>query len=229
MAQKMLVIPEEMWTQQKTEDIERRKTVYPSLLKLESDIDELLDNDKINDYDKVKLLTQMQQRYKGIYSTKEPLKIRLEDDAVVPKIELTPADESKPTPDFVANEILLAAPKHSKSKIPTLLNFIKQSGRIGWDNQKRLVIGGQPMENTNIVDLISHLTRKANRSPKVKGWNEFITQLKHIGTPRELIGFKLYDQPMTGSGYYVPRTIPYYYQPLSRTPSPEDRILWEEV
>ena len=84
-----------MRTQQKTEDIVRRKTIYPSLIKLESNIDELLDNNKSNNYDKVKLLTQMQQHYNGKYSMKELLKICLKDDEVVLKSKLATADEFK--------------------------------------------------------------------------------------------------------------------------------------
>ena len=102
MAHKMLVIPKEMWTQEKTTDIKRRKTAYPSLLKLESDFDELMNNNTINDYEKAKLLLQMQQHYNGIYSTKEPLKICLEDVAVVPKTELTTIEDFKSITDFVA-------------------------------------------------------------------------------------------------------------------------------
>ena len=117
---------------QKTEDIERRKKVHPSLIKLENDIEEIMDNNHINDHDKVKLLTQMQQCYKGTYSTKEHMKISIEN--VKKETEPVPASSQlldTLKTDFVANEIILSAPKHSRSKIPTLLDHMKQSGSIG--------------------------------------------------------------------------------------------------
>ena len=65
----MVVIPEHIWSFNKEEPVEKRKTIYPTLSKLEQNIRKLLENTQIDDHEKAKLLTQLQQRYKGVYST----------------------------------------------------------------------------------------------------------------------------------------------------------------
>ena len=75
--------PRHVWSYDKEEPVEKRKTIYPTLSKLEKNIRNLLENMQIDDYEKAKLLTQLQQRYKGVYSTRKPLKMHIETNAEV--------------------------------------------------------------------------------------------------------------------------------------------------
>ena len=181
MAQKMVVIPEHVWSFDKEEPVEKRKTIYPTLRKLEGSIQKLLEDTQIDDYEKTKLLTQLQQRYKGIYSTRQPLKMHLEtngketrqpsevtikrkldlslsddDDLIEMMPTLTPINtDNASNREKVHSEIMTALPKYALKKYRKMMDVIESSQTMAYDTQTRaLTIDGTAVENTNIVDFV---------------------------------------------------------------------------
>ena len=51
MTQKKVVIPEDMWSYDKSEPVEKRKTIYPTLQRLEDFIEQLIENEQLSDFD----------------------------------------------------------------------------------------------------------------------------------------------------------------------------------
>lgn len=166
MAEKLVVLPEQLWKREREEEIERRKTVYPSLSNIEEDIVHLLNNHDLSAYKKVKMLSQLQQRYKGIYATREPFKVQFENVAKkTDDSQSTPVKDSiSSSTDTVFAQVMNSIPKTNRTKAAQIMSAMKASGsKLDWDSQQRIIINGTTIEGSNVVDLIKNA---ASKSPK---------------------------------------------------------------
>lgn len=84
-------------------------------------------------------------------------------------------------------DISKTAPKTLRNKAERLAELIKDSGKISWDDRGRLIIDGEAMEGTNIIDLINDALRR-RKAFVPSGRNYFAHQLRQMNAPRELVG-----------------------------------------
>lgn len=98
-----------------------------------------------------------------------------------------PSIESSDMKGISANEIGKTVPKNLRSKAERLAELLKESGKIAWDKQNRLIINGQPVEGTNIIDLINDALRR-RKTFVPRGRHIFAAQLRDLNAPRELVG-----------------------------------------
>lgn len=82
------------------------------------------------------------------------------------------------------NILETSLPMSVKNKGMALYNTLK--GQINWDNDGQIVINGDPIVGSNIIDLISDLVRNWRRNP-ITGWPIIKQKLRTINFPKSLI------------------------------------------
>ena len=92
-----------------------------------------------------------------------------------------------PSNDIWRDKTVVAAPPRTKKITEGLLDHIKSSNRMHWDNDGRLVIDGMSIPGTNILDLVHSMTRKRTKATIPVGSDQFLKVLNEINTPRELL------------------------------------------
>ena len=88
--------------------------------------------------------------------------------------------------DAWAKKTLSLIPQKSQRITRSLLEHIKSSGRLDWDEAGRLVKDGTRVQDSNILDLVHGVTRTRKIAPP-PGSAEFVDMLHQINTPLELI------------------------------------------
>ena len=82
---------------------------------------------------------------------------------------------------------VVTAPLRNKKITEGLLDHIKSSNRMQWDDDGRVVVDGTTIPGTNILDLVHSVTRKRTKAPIPEGSDKFLKILNEINTPRELV------------------------------------------
>ena len=88
--------------------------------------------------------------------------------------------------DIWAEKTIDASPSRFQRTAKSLLDHIKKSGRLDWNERGQLVIDGLSVPDSNILDLVHSVTRPRKVTAPV-GAKEFISALGDINTPKELI------------------------------------------
>ena len=81
------------------------------------------------------------------------------------------------------NKVMQAANKTGGQITALLLDHIRSSKKATWNDVGRLVVDGKPIQGSNIVDLISSVTKKRKIEVLPQGVEEFINVLRMINTP----------------------------------------------
>ena len=81
---------------------------------------------------------------------------------------------------------LNAAPPRLQRVMGNLLDHIKASERLGWNQRGELLLDGQSVRGTNILDLV-HAVIRPRKARAPPGTGDFIAALTEINTPIELI------------------------------------------
>ena len=117
-------------------------------------------------------------------------------------------DKSPDTPgDNWHIKTVSAAPPRQHKMTENLLDHIKSSKRMGWDRDGRLVIDGEIIPKTNIVDLIHSMIRRRKKIVMPTGGDKFFRVLNEINTPRELLpNAHHFNAPPSPSESASPRT-----------------------
>lgn len=80
-----------------------------------------------------------------------------------------------------------ALPKTYKESALRIFDYLDQSGTVTWDSTGTVSLNNHILHNSNIIDLISDLTRpRKNFEPL--GLSSFIKTLANINIPLELVG-----------------------------------------
>jgi hypothetical protein len=173
MANKVVVIPEEMW--HATETRLKMEPMRKSLNEIEHAIEKLLDDENIVDSDKIKLLIQLQQRYNRIYDTRtRNLEVNIKEE------------QSKPS-QLQTNELITTMPKLLQKKADHILNYIRDSDHLGWNQNRQLVVNGEVIPNSNIIDLVRHLIDSGGKRDHPKGWQLFKEKISELNVPTYLL------------------------------------------
>ena len=89
--------------------------------------------------------------------------------------------------DSWAAKTVDATPGKFQRNARSLLEHIKNSGRVSWDKDGQLVADGTVLQGTNILDLIHSVVRPRRAFDLPKGAAEFLAALDRVNTPRELV------------------------------------------
>jgi len=178
MANKMILIPEDVWQKINT----KPETFIGTLNDLEEQIKLLLDSEKFSDFEKIKLINQLQNRYNKIQiaNTKD----KNDDDAnkITNNHNLLNSSNKQTSKD----RFLHFFTKTSRKRGEQLLNFLENTSKIEWNEKDELVINGIAIEKSNIIDLL--MLTVSNRSKiDLIGINEYINLLANLNIPKYLI------------------------------------------
>jgi hypothetical protein len=168
MANKVIVIPEEMWNANEV----RMKTapMRKSLEEIVNSIEKLMENENITDGDKIKLLSQLQQRYNRIYENRKR------------NVEVTikePQDETKTD----VQELIKYMPEAQRDKAGKILNYMGNS----WDARNQFIINDAPIPNSNIIDLLHDAVSPFKPSTTPVGREKFREKLQELNVPNYLL------------------------------------------
>lgn len=107
--------------------------------------------------------------------------------------------------------ILKCFPKNSVNKCKILLTHIENDPNITWNSKGNIIIDGEVIHNTNIIDLLRYTLLPLKYIPQ--GWDEFSTVLAKGNVPQSIItnsfaklhiadksATNLPDQSQTGRG-----------------------------
>lgn len=189
MAQKMALVPPEMLN-----DIYRKPEI-----RVEDDIQELLERNNLADDQKVKLLSLLLSKYQRvIHKPKEPVRVSVvssETESVpttqppLSPVATSPSVLSSENGDIILKQIKITVPSTYQKFIDPLVSLLKQS-EYKWNKKGELVVNDQVIQGSNIIDLISYLMRSRKSVLSPVGFNIFWEGIKKINIPREWIGNK---------------------------------------
>lgn len=210
-AKKMLLIEPSLF-----EKLKQSKTTDTPLSRLDSEMQNILNND-MEDRKKCILYLQTLQRY--LNYTKEdrqPLHIPIINTTEIDGIESDSkinikkeesnenyavssessvkevrGEENKNEPPnsfYTTNHILSLIPKTYTKKGELLLNLISvHKNKIIWDETGTIFIDNKKIAGSNIVDLVNDSLRPLKKSEPI-GWETFVEALKDIKVPLTYIG-----------------------------------------
>lgn len=184
MAEKMIIIPAEMWENEKIQNKYRQEPTFQALDTIKKNLEGIMDDPDIPDYDKVKFATYLQLRYKRIFENrpKDTTRVRLIDETGPPNIK---PEAGKKNVNEIVDNILK---KNPKKLADDLLNFIQKDGSLSWDEKDQLVINGNSIPGTNIINLTQDIVDKKYKSlPPPIGADIFVQHLRQIGTPMKFV------------------------------------------
>jgi hypothetical protein len=167
MANKVIVIPEEMWNA--TEVKMKAEPLRKSLEEILDAIEKLLENENISDRDKIKLLSQLQQRYNRIYENRNR------------NVEVRIKEQSEMKPDV--QELIKYIPEAQRYKAEQILNLMTNS----WDARNQLIINDVPIPNSNIIDLVHDAVSPFKSSTAPIGREKFREKLSELNVPNYLL------------------------------------------
>ncbi len=93
---------------------------------------------------------------------------------------------SVPKETKLPKELLLDVPAQKKKKARILFDFIENIPELDVNRRNEVIISGETIENSNIVDLFAALTLDRQEQPR--GFQEFSALLRRNNVPMEAIG-----------------------------------------
>jgi len=155
--------------------------VDQSMSRLDQEMRNILDRGELSEDEKVKHYQQTLSKYLTMKSQKQ-------HEASKPiQVQLTTTPGAKTDNDHIEAEIVKTTPKTLKRRAQALIDRIKSSPILDWNEKGELVYNGESIPNTHIVDLVNDVIRK-RRNFEPTGWQVFAQGLKEDHAPRDLIG-----------------------------------------
>ncbi len=132
-----------------------------------------------------------------------------QSDASIPEIP----EDKKETINTLSHEaIIVGMPKVYQSRAKGLLEHIKQTNCVKWNDRGEVYIDGIFIPNTHITDLIKDCVKEFTSYSPI-GRKEFIRKLHESNVPQSLLGknhrsVSMASQHQQGGGLQVPPGIP---------------------
>lgn len=169
-ATKMILVPPEMVLNKNKDNLNG----------LDREMHDILFNKSLVDDVKWKLYSQSLQRY--LHHVNENSK-----DTPIPVFE---NEESKPkiarSEDLNLMKIMQKIPNSLKSKAVMLYERLVNEDSINWNTDGSVIINGEPIFHSSIVDLICNSVQNKNSKPP--GWYPFVNQLLTLNIQKEYLG-----------------------------------------
>ena len=188
---KMYLVPRELLQLIEEKRIQQVAPLTRKVGALNQQLEETLQRSDLAPDKHVKLFDQQAQRWQT-YQEKQnqPLPRTL---SVIPQDKTKGTDSSEMggsnlSKDSMVEDVLESIPKAMKVKAKWLLQRIKRSDAMGWNDKGELVMEGSPVQGTHLVDLINDVVRKRKTTPSATGWQEFAEGLRRLHVPQEVVG-----------------------------------------
>lgn len=185
MARRMTLIPEELVSSYHLQKPE---------IRLEEDIENLLEKTKLADDMKAKLLGQLITRYqRTVHTPPEPIPVTVTDGAspaekkAAEKINMD--HEGENTSEIVLKDIMSSAPVYYSKFVPMIVEKLK-SRQYGWNAAGEMTQDRKPIHGSNIVDFFSYTLRNAKTLEPPKHYEYFLKAIKEIKIPKTWIANK---------------------------------------
>ena len=148
-----------------------------------------------DDYTKAQIYSQALQRY-----LRQADQFRERPIGKVTLKEIESVEEDKPEKDVSYIKSLLRAtlPESFIKGGTSLADAMDNLPGISWDDKLQLIVDGKTVENSNIVGLLSDLSRKKKTSKPPKGMEELLGVFKERNIPKSLIINEARRSALTG-------------------------------
>ena len=193
-ARKMMLVPAQ-------EDYVRQMLppAVPQLTNLDAEIKRILESNNAPADVKLQNYNQVLRRYMKLRDSEMPLSYQQDEQPRSDKLPtppaaapspITAADSSTPRPElpFADDEILSGIPQKSLNSAKLLLTYVKRNRSMSWARNGEMIIGGDRISGSNIVDLVHDYSRFRKTVPEAAGSYLFGQALKNQNIPREAIG-----------------------------------------
>ena len=167
----LLVDPMSYCRQQKAEYTVPNAAIN-TLGSLDGEMKNILDGG-YNEDEKIKLYEQALQRYITMYK----------------KHTSTTIPFQAPRHGVSEDDVLGSVPKSFKTNAAFILNTLKKSGRVTWNDKGELMYDGNIRAGTYVSDLLNDILRRRKHFDP-QGTAEFVAALKEAGVPETVIGHK---------------------------------------
>ena len=125
-------------------------------------------------------------------SSGNPLKVENVEKSTQPGV-----DESNPW----VREMMAGVTRTQQDKVKALLRHINSKpDTITWNDEGRLVIDGQALPDSNIVDIVVGAVKGGKHKVPAEDYKSFSRALRRINTPHTLIKNEDYLKELTGRG-----------------------------
>ena len=166
-------------------------TLSDSVLSLDDEIKRVLESTSLSDHDKALNYEQVLDKYlRRVNHVNSRQTQRLTQMNTTTRL---PQEESlKPHEKTIKLEKRLvdSLPKTLQRKGEVLLDHIKDTTEMSWNNRGELIVNGATIAGTNVTDLIHELLRSRKLGNAPKGWSTFASTLRESNIPVDLIGNK---------------------------------------
>lgn len=176
---KMILVPHE--------SVERMRDPLPStprtqMASLDTEMDYILRKEYADASEKWKKYNEVLQRYLFFANeSRKPISMEL-------KSVTDSKEETKPDPNPMRKHLSDVIPKTLKDQAVKIFDYLSRDGTlVTWDTAGEVFIKGIRVPHSNIIDLISDLTRsRKNFNPQ--GVDSFMGALARMNIPLDLVG-----------------------------------------
>lgn len=179
----MVLTPQDTVIPERTQLEQARSVQTPgtTLSRLDAEMADILGSvTSSNQREKWKLYQQVLQRYQ--FFTDEERRPSSTTDLV--------SDKSRKETERTTDEAIVdSVPGKYKKQAQQLLNHLHDPSntRLTWDKSGVVYINGEPIKDSNIIDLVNDAMRH-RKTVRAIGRQQFGTELRLMGVPREFIG-----------------------------------------
>ena len=86
--------------------------------------------------------------------------------------------------------VVESVPKSLQNKARLLIEHLKDTSDLGWNERGEITIRGEKIKNSNISDLVNTTLRSRKHEEEPTGWKDFVSLVKESNVPINLIGNK---------------------------------------
>ena len=186
-ARKMYLVPKELLKLIEEKQSQRVKPLTSKIGKLDQQLESMLNTDALPADEQLKLYNQSAQQWQT-YQEKDnqPIPVMLQSNTTSTTDIQAPTKSSSRT---VYDSVIESIPKTFQRQAKWLLQRIQNSDHLGWNEQGELIVDGNPVPGTHMVDLINDVVRRRKTSQPM-GWRVFSRALNRLNVPQEVVGNK---------------------------------------
>jgi hypothetical protein len=173
MSCKVYLVPEDVIQSWRAEQRDRAMDQPVTIARqtVDSNMGTVLESDK-SDYDKYLLFAQEMAKFQQYREQQQQ--------------PLTRPMTSVPTE--LEDQLLSSIPKTYKTKASALWKYLKSDKDVQWDEHGRLILRGQVIPQSHMIDLVHDALRPRKKAKRAAGWSELSHHLAQNNIPQELIG-----------------------------------------
>ena len=162
-------------------------TLSESVLGLDDEIKRILDTSTLSEHDKVSAYEQVLYKYLTKVNKVNSRQVQ------PPPLASASAEPRQPVEERnirLEKRAIDSLPKTLQTKGRVLLDHIKETTDLNWNDRGELVRHGETVSGSNIFDLVNELLRTRKLGTQPTGWESFAAALKESNIPMELVGNK---------------------------------------